>query len=199
MRKVIYGAACSLDGFIAGADGAIDWLHFSPEVQAVMTQTWARVDTVLMGRKTYEVAAASGGGGGEETSGIAGYVFSRTLTSVTPPTHLVSSDAVEFVRALKAKKGKDICLLGGGELAQSLFAAGLIDEVGLNVHPVLLGVGVPFFRNAGRIRLRLTEGRMIDGGCALLTYRVVHPRRAAQGESRMASTAPSSVASPRVT
>src|SRR5688572_2905581 len=110
MRKVIYGAACSLDGFIAGADGAIDWLHFSPEVQAVMTRTWARVDTVLMGRKTYEFAAASGGGGGDETSGIAGYVFSRTLTSVTPPTRLVSSDAVEFVRALKAKKGKDICL-----------------------------------------------------------------------------------------
>jgi hypothetical protein len=78
-------------------------------------------------------------------------------------------------------------------------AAGLIDEVGLNVHPVLLGIGVPFFRDAGRIRLRLTEGRMIDGGWALLTYRVVHPRRAAQGESRRASTAPSSVASPIVT
>src|SRR5688572_24090217 len=102
MRKVIYGAACSLDGFISGADGAIDWLHFSRDVQSVMAETWARVDTVLMGRKTYEVAAASGGGGGDETSGIAGYVFSRTLTTVTPPATLVSSDAVEFVRDLKA-------------------------------------------------------------------------------------------------
>ena len=199
MRKVIYGAACSLDGFIAGADGAIDWLHFSPDVHAVMAQTWARVDAVLMGRKTYEIAAASGGGGGDDTSGIAGYVFSRTLKAVAPPATLVSTDAAEFVRELKAKKGKDICLIGGGELAQSLFAAGLIDEVGLNVHPVLLGRGVPFSRDAGRVKLRLAEGRMIDGGCALLTYRVVHPRRMAQGTSRSASTVPSRVVSPMVT
>ena len=63
-------------------------------------------------------------------------------------------------------------MLGGGELARSLFEAGVIDEVGLNIHPVLLGAGVPLFRDAGRIPLELVESRTIDGGCVYSTYRV---------------------------
>ena len=171
MRTVIYGAACSLDGFITGPEGAMDWLHFSKDVEAVMAETWARVDTMLMGRKTYEVAAAMGGGGGG-MAGIEAYVFSRTLRSVAPPAHLVSGDAGAFVRDLKAGAGKDICVMGGSTLARSLFAAGVIDEVGLNIHPVLLGTGVPFFLDAGRISLELREQRAISGGCVLLTYQV---------------------------
>jgi len=153
----------------------MDWLHFSRDVQEVMAQTWARVDTILMGRKTFEVAAAMGGGSGGgmgAMGGIAGYVFSRTLRRVDPPAQLVSSDAAEFVRALKVAEGKDICVMGGAHLARSLFAAGLIDEVGLNIHPVLLGQGVPFFLDAGRIPMELAERRTISGGCVLLTYRV---------------------------
>jgi dihydrofolate reductase len=79
------------------------------------------------------------------------------------------------VRELKQRPGKGICVMGGGELAQSLFEAGVIDEVGLNIHPVLLGAGVPFFRDAGRrIGLELAESRVIDGGCVLANYRVRH-------------------------
>ncbi len=183
MRTVTYGAACSLDGFIAGADGSIDWLHFSRDVQDVMATYWATVDTVLMGRKTL-AAALEQTGGREADAGAAGgmagittYVFSRTLTEVKGArTHLVSTDAGEFVRDLKRQPGKGICVLGGGELAQSLFAAGVIDEVGLSIHPVILGAGVPFFRDPGqRIRLTLAECRTIDGGCVLVTYRVVTP------------------------
>ncbi|MEO7521243.1 MAG: dihydrofolate reductase family protein [Gemmatimonas sp.] len=179
MRTVTYGAACSLDGFITAADGAIDWLHFSRDVQKTMTAYWSTVDTVLMGRKTWEVAAAQAGGaeGGDggwgDGSAIASYVFSRTLREVPAGTTLVSSEAAEFVRALKQKPGKGICVMGGGEFAASLFAAGVIDEVGLNVHPVLLGAGIPLFRDAGRrIALELAESRTIDGGCVLSTYRV---------------------------
>jgi len=174
MRTVTYGAACSLDGFIAPPDGSMDWLHFSRDVQEVMKTYWASIDTMLMGRKTWEVANAMGGGGGGSTGGITTYVFSRTLESVGHGAHLVSSDAGEFVRGLKEQPGKGICVMGGGELAQSLFAAGVIDEVGLNVHPILLGSGVPFFRDPGRrISLQLTESRIIDGGCVLSNYRVV--------------------------
>jgi len=87
----------------------------------------------------------------------------------------VSSDAGEFVRDLKRQEGKGICVMGGGELAQSLFEAGVIDEVGLNIHPVLLGSGVPFFRDpGGRIALDLVESRTIDGGCVYAIYRVRH-------------------------
>jgi RibD C-terminal domain len=117
--------------------------------------------------------AGGGGGGGGDSGGITTYVFSRTLEKVGHGAHLVRDHAGEFVRQLKDKPGKGICVMGGGELAQSLLAAGVIDEVGMNVHPILLGSGVPLFRDAGRrIALELIESRVIDGGCVLSTYRV---------------------------
>ena len=186
MRTVTYGAACSLDGFIAPADGSMDWLHFSRDVQQFMAGYWKSIDTVLMGRKTWEASIAMGGGGGGGGSkSIATYIFSRTLTSVGHGAQLVRDDAGEFVRQLKEKPGKGICVLGGGELAQSLLAAGVIDEVGMNVHPILLGSGVPLFRDAGRrIALELTESRVIDGGCVLSTYRVVAKSESGRGNRK---------------
>ena len=97
MRTVTYGGACSLDGFITGPDGAMDWLHFSPDVQDVMGAYWATIDTVLMGRKTWEVAARSGGSAAPD-SAITTYVFSGTLREAPPGTQLVSGDAGQFVR-----------------------------------------------------------------------------------------------------
>jgi dihydrofolate reductase len=188
MRTVTYGAACSLDGFIAPPDGSMDWLHFSRDAQEYMTSYWASIDTLLMGRKTYEVAMAMGGGGG--SSGITTYVFSRTLKSVGKGAHLVSENAGEFVRQLKEQPGKGICVMGGGELAQSLFAAGVIDEVGMNTHPVLLGSGTPFFRDPGRrISLELAESRVIDGGCVLSLYRVVADAKRKVRRSRSKTSA----------
>ena len=174
MRTVTYGAACSLDGFIAARDGALDWLHFSRDVQRVVAEYWATVDTVLIGRKSWEAAAAQGAGdGGGPVAGITTYLFSRTLRDAPPGVHLVSDDAGDFVRALKSRPGGGICVMGGGELGASLLAAGVVDEVGLNVHPVLLGAGVPLFRDTGRrIALDLVESRVIDGGCVLANYRV---------------------------
>ena len=174
MRKIIYGCACSLDGYLAGSDGARDWLHFSKDVQEVMAKSWASTDTVLMGRKTWEGAAGSGGGGA--TKGISSYVFSRTLKSVPGQgVTLVSSDAGDFVRKLKAQPGKDILVMSGGNFATSLLEAGVIDEVGLNVHPVLLGSGVRAFLDPGsRVNLELTECRQLDGGCVLVTYQIKH-------------------------
>ena len=171
MRKVIYGAACSLDGFITAGDGSIDWLHFSDDVQQVMADFWSHVDTVLMGRKTFDVALQNGGGGG--TPDLRAYVFSRTLEAPPhPDVELVSDDAGGFVRKLKEQPGKDICLMGGGDFARSLFEAGVVDEVGLNIHPVLLGAGVPMFGGAKGVKLSLVENRTIDGGCVLATYSV---------------------------
>lgn len=174
MRTVTYGGACSLDGFLTARDGALDWLHFSKDVQQVMSDFWKANDTLLFGRKTWEGAAGQGGGGG--ASGMKSYVFSRTLTSIKHKgVELVSTDAGKFVRRLKAGNGKGICVMSGGNLARSLFEAGVIDEVGLNIHPVLLGAGTPAFLDPGlRIPLELKECRAIDGGCVLVTYRVKH-------------------------
>jgi dihydrofolate reductase len=172
MRKVIYGGACSLDGFLTDRDGAIDWLHFSKDAEQIMARSWASTDTFLLGRKTYEAAAAQGGGG--SMPGVKAYVFSRTLQTIPGKgAELVSSDAGEFVRTLKSQPGKDIVVMSGGNLASSLLKAGVIDEIGLNVHPVLLGAGVPVFLDPGlRVGLELTECRAIDGGCVFVTYRV---------------------------
>jgi dihydrofolate reductase len=102
------------------------------------------------------------------------YVFSRTLREIDQPdTELVSGDAGAFVRALKKKPGKNICLMGGGELATSLLAEGLVDEIGLNIQPILLGAGIPVFRDAGRrVKLQMTECRPLEGGCILAKYNV---------------------------
>jgi dihydrofolate reductase len=173
MRKVIYGGACSLDGFLAGRDGALDWLHMSKDVEAVMTKFWAGTDALLFGRKTWEQA---GGGGGGSANGMKSYLFSRTLKKAPRKgIELVTEDAGAFVRQLKQQPGKDILVMSGGNFAASLFEAGVIDEVGLNIHPLLLGSGVPAFLDAGaRVTLDLTECRAMDGGCVLVTYRVKH-------------------------
>jgi dihydrofolate reductase len=168
MRTVTYGAACSLDGYIAPPDGSMDWLHFSKDVQDYMATYWSSIDTMLMGRKTWEVATGGNADGGKGMKGIKTYIFSRTLERVGGGAQLVRDNAGDFVRQLKEQPGKGICVMGGGELAQSLFEAGVIDEVGLNVHPILLGSGIPLFRDAGRrIPLQLSESRVIDGGCVL--------------------------------
>jgi dihydrofolate reductase/GNAT superfamily N-acetyltransferase len=170
MRTVTYGGACSLDMFIARPDGAVDWLLWSADAQAIMGEYWPTIDTILMGRKTYETALKSGGG--QEYPGIKTYVISRTLKDA-PGATLVSEDVGGFVRALKAQPGKGICVMGGGELARSLFEADAIDEVGLNIHPVLLGSGVPLVPGLVHpVNLDLVSCRTIAHGCVYALYRV---------------------------
>jgi dihydrofolate reductase len=185
MRTVTYGGAVSLDGFLAAADGGLDWLHFSADVQQIIADYWKTIDTIVMGRKTYSVSVAGGSAKKRKSAkpaktkapAIRTYVFSRTLPPIDEPgVQVVSGDAAAFVRDLKQQDGKDICLMGGGELAQSLLSAGVVDKVGLNIHPVLLGAGIPVFRDPGhRVSLRLTECRPLEGGCILANYDVVRP------------------------
>jgi dihydrofolate reductase len=171
MRKVTFGGANSLDNYIARRDDAVDWLRWSKEVQAVTAEFWKTIDTVVMGRRTYEVALGSG-----TTSypGVKNYVFSRTLkASPDEQVEIIADDAAEFVRKLKAEEGKGICVMGGGLLAKSLFEADLIDEVGLNIHPVLLGSGIPLFHEMSRqIDLELAECKTFKNGCVYISYRV---------------------------
>jgi dihydrofolate reductase len=182
MRTLTYGAACSLDGFITGPDKALDWLHFSKDVSDVMAEYFKSIDTILMGRKTWvdsqALVAEESQPPADALSGIQTYVFSRTLDTLSDPrARLVRDDAPAFVRDLKKQTGRGICLMGGGELARSLFAADLIDEVGLNIHPILLGGGIPMFPAPGpRMSLKLLSSRVLSGGCVLANFRVQHHR-----------------------
>src|SRR5687768_17828868 len=99
MRKVTYGGGNSVDNCIAGPNEEIDWLRWSDDAAAVSAASWKGVDTMLMGRKTFEFAQRMGGG--PEMKGIRSYVFSRTLESVPDDVELVREDAADFVRRLK--------------------------------------------------------------------------------------------------
>jgi dihydrofolate reductase len=177
---VIFGGANSLDNFFARKDGGMDWLMWSDEAAEIMKDLWPRFDTIVMGRKTW--AAAQEQFSEEEIekarslgSGMEEYVFSRTLPAgaMKGGYEIVNSDPGEFVRKLKAQEGKDICVMGGGDLARTLFEAGVIDEIGFNIHPVLLGSGIPLFYEMNRqIDLELIECRSFKNGCVYVLYRV---------------------------
>jgi len=176
MRKITFGVANSLDNFIARENGAVDWLMWSDEVMEIMSDFWKKIDTVLMGRKTYTVGLELSKGKKNPYPNIKTYVFSRTLKAEeNADVEIVSENAVEFVRKLKSEEGKEICVMGGGEFAKSLFEAELIDEIGFNIHPVLLGSGIPLFLEMKRqIDLELIESRQLKTGCVYVLYRVKH-------------------------
>ena len=171
MRKVIFGGANSLDNYIAGKGDTIDWLRHNDEVNEIMERYWKTIDTVIMGRRTWEIAMKGGSGGGSK--GIKSYVCSRTLKKIPGKKVDLAPDAVSQVKRHKAEKGKDIIVMGGSLIGKSLFEAGLVDEFGVNIHPVLLGSGIPLFSEMDRrIDLELLECRQLNTGCVFLNYAV---------------------------
>ena len=173
MRKVTFGGANSLDNYLAGPGEAIDWLRWSDDAAAIAAESFAGVDAMLMGRKTFEFGQRMGGG--PSMKGVRTYVFSRTLERLPDgvDAELVREDAAGFVRRLREKPGGTIMVMGGGALGSALLEAGLVDEIRMTVHPVLLGGGAPLFHPFGRrIELELAEARPIARDCVLLRYRV---------------------------
>src|SRR5262245_42738226 len=135
MRKVVYGGAMSLDGFIAGPHGEYDWLVMDPDID--FAAHMKRFDTLLVGRKTFEVMRRMGSEA-PPAPGIRNIVCSRTLRPEDCPGATLYQNAEQAVADLRAEPGKDIALFGGGELFRSLLAAGLVDEVSVSLIPVLL-------------------------------------------------------------
>ena len=170
MRKVVYSAAMSLDGYIAGPKGESDWIVIDPDLD--FGAMFARFDTILLGRKTYETTRSGGGGGG--MPGVKSYVFSRTLQQTDARGVTVSDDPLQTVSDLKAQPGKDIWLFGGGGLFRSLLELGLVDALGVAIIPVLLGGGVPLLpETPERAGLRLVEHQIYEKtGTVTLEYAV---------------------------
>ena len=177
MRKVTFSAAISLDNFIARRDGSFDWILHSDESGEMLREYWQKIDTKIMGRKTWDIAMQYAPKGKKAKSfddGMKTYVFSRALEpGERDGVTFVSSDPGKFVRKLKKEKGKEIFVLGGGELAKTPFEAGVIDEIGFNIHPTLLGSGIPLFHEMKhQIDLELIESRPFKNGCFYVLYRV---------------------------
>jgi dihydrofolate reductase len=169
-RRVRYQVAASLDGFIAGPNGEYDWIVGDPAID--FAALFKEFDTVVMGRKTYEVALTQGESGAMPGKDVV--VFSRTLPATTHPgVRIVNDDPRRVVAELKKKPGRDIWLFGGGELFRSLLDAGLVDTVEVAVMPVLLGAGIPLLPPGGMTKLVLVDQKVLAAsGIVALAYSV---------------------------
>lgn len=169
MRPLLLNLAVTLDGYIEGPKGEIDWCLTDQDYG--ITAFLERCDALLMGRKSYEAMLKY------DPSGMPGkhkYVFSRTLSEARPETKLLQGDLAGHVHRIQRTEGKAIWLYGGGEVIEQCLAAGLVDELCLSIHPVLLGGGRPLFGHLQRTGLRLLDSTTYDTGLVQVTYSVQH-------------------------
>lgn len=190
MRKLTYYVACTADRFIAREDGSFDFFLSEGEHVADLLQNFPETipahlrdtlgitaenqcfDTVVMGRRTYEVGSKEGLT--NPYPQMEQYVISQTLQeSPDQNVELISSNPVALIQQLKHRSGKDIWLCGGSSLATALFSE--IDEMILKVHPILLGSGIPLFAHITQPTfLELCSSKIYDNGFMLLHYRIKH-------------------------
>ncbi|MFC5288375.1 dihydrofolate reductase family protein [Actinokineospora guangxiensis] len=186
MRKLVYYVGMSIDGFISGPDGEVDFLPVTDDVVGFIVQEYPdalpthvraqlgvdspnrRFDVCIQGRATYQPALDVG-----ITSPYAHLrqiVASRSLgAGLDPAVEVVAGDVVALVRELKAQEGRDIYLAGGGQLAGELL--GEVDALVLKVYPVVAGDGVPLFRAGfSPVAFSLVDSRALPSGMVVLSY-----------------------------
>lgn len=186
MRKIIYAQMVSLDGFVEGPNGELDWSEPSEELHKHFNDQYlmGEIDTSLYGRRLYEEMAAFWPAADEDpaTPGVVvefsrlwkelpKIVFSKTLEEVDWNAELKREVVPEEIEALKAQPGGGMDV-GGAELASTFIQHGLIDEYRLYIHPVVLGGGTPMFPPDENLNLELVETRTFGGGVVMLCYRL---------------------------
>lgn len=181
MRKLIYSMTLSLDGYIAGPDGSIDWTAPDEELFVFHTQHVQELGVHLCGRRLYEAMvywetaeesplAAEQVKFAQIWKALPKVVFSTTLQSVVGNTRLLRDGLGEEVSRLKEQPGKDLAV-GGAGLAGACMKLGLIDEWQLFVSPVLLGGGTPYFPTLNeRVDLELVETKTFSSRVVYLRY-----------------------------
>lgn len=172
MRKIVYSVAMSLDGYIAGPNGEVDWIVMDPEIN--FDAMMARFDTILLGRKTYEATQTMGGGGA--MPGVTAYVVSQTLKKADhPDLNIIADDVGASISKLRESNGKDIWLFGGGMLFRNLLDLGLVDTVEVAIIPVLLGSGTALLpERSQRAKLHLIGTKTYkETGTEILEYAVL--------------------------
>ena len=176
MRRLITWNMLSLDGFFAAPGGHLDWFVFEDELDRYIKESQLATDTLLFGRATYEGMAAywttAEGDIADFMNGVTKYVFSRTLDRADwNKTTLVKGDAADAVRRLKEESGKDIFVFGSADFTATLMRDKLIDEYRIGLNPVILGKGIPLFKEGiERVRLRLTMTKPLKSGVVILHY-----------------------------
>jgi dihydrofolate reductase len=178
VRQLLLNLTTSLDGFIADRGGGIDWIQPFPDNAEGLPPDYLEligsVDTLVMGRATYELSLSLQGGMGVFEGRRAVVFTSRRDFARREGVEFVQTDVVAFVQRLKRESGGVIWLYGGGQLATALAAAGLIDDYLIVVQPVLLGDGIRLWQSGLQmIHLELTNTREWPGGPVELRYRPV--------------------------
>ena len=180
MRKIIVSNMVSLDGYISGPNGELDWFVWDKDLERYTVEMMGSVDTILFGRVTYEMMAsywptdtANDPYIRERMNNLPKFVFSRTLEKVgwNNSTLVANMDPERMLR-MKRMAGKNIVVLGSGGIVNSLTRLGLIDEYRIIVNPVILGGGKSMFKGLEESRkLKLIDTRQFGSGVAILTYR----------------------------
>lgn len=177
-RKIILDLAVSLDGFIEGKNGEVDWCIMDPEME--FTNFLNQIDTILYGRKSYDlwgqyIPTAEAPEAEKEMWELVHskekYVFSTSQKGSGSNAIFVNKNITEEVNKLKNNPGKDIWLYGGASLITTFINLGLVDEFRLSVHPVVLGEGRPLFVDIKqRLNLNLMNTRTFSSGVVQLIY-----------------------------
>jgi dihydrofolate reductase len=173
-RKVIVHIAASADGYIAGPDGDLDWLTSRPAPKGFygMNEFMRTVDAMIVGRKTYEMSLRLGAKFEAKRPTI---VFSRhdPPANLPPGVEFVNEAIGPFVSRLRERPGKNIWLMGGGEIIASFLDEQAIDEFVVSVVPVFIGDGIPLIARRHRhTPLELMSTDRFDDGLVQLHYRV---------------------------
>jgi dihydrofolate reductase len=177
-RKVILDLAVTLDGFIEGKNGEIDWCIMDPDMG--FTLFLEQIDTILYGRKSYDlwgqyIPKTDASDADKEFWNLIHskkkYVFSKTHKETDDNVIFINEKVLEEVNALKNEPGKDIWLYGGASLITTFIHLGLVDEFRLSVHPVVLGEGKPLFIDIQqRLNLSLIDAKAFSSGVVQLIY-----------------------------
>jgi dihydrofolate reductase len=173
-RKVIVYIATSADGYISRLDGDVDWLSRpSPKGNYGMEAFFKSIDTILWGRKTYTKGIEMGMKSSFD-SRVKNYVFSRSQeTPMLAEFELVKEPIKPFMQRLRAQSGKDLWMMGGGEIIGAFLDEGEIDEFSIHVIPILIGEGIPLISPRHRsIPLKLLSTKKFSDGVVHLNYSV---------------------------
>ncbi|WP_053957463.1 dihydrofolate reductase family protein [Inediibacterium massiliense] len=166
-RSIILYIATSLDGYIARNNGAVDWLSGNgenPNADNGYDAFYSTIDTIIMGRTTYEQIINVLSPNIWVYEGKKCYVATTRKSEIHNKVEFISNDITGFVRNLKKQQGKDIWLVGGGKLIDQFIKQDLIDKYIITMVPIILGDGLPLFlKENPEIKLRLIETKMVDG------------------------------------
>lgn len=184
-RKIIVHIATSADGYIARPDGDIEWLAKRPAPKGFygIGKFMKSIDAILIGRKTYDLSMQLGAKFDTKTPH---YVFSRRPAPASVPAgvEFVSEAVGAFAKRLRTAKGKDIWMMGGGEIIASFLDEGAIDDFIISVIPTFIGEGLPLIaRRHRQVPLRLQSVRRFPDGVVQVHYQVQQTARLRSGKT----------------